>query len=536
LAGQLAVDFGTSNTVIARWDPAEETGRPILVEGYGVKSPEGIPIIPSLIHYAPGGEVWIGNEVLDRNLQYDQENTFRLMKRYISNKAPEIPRNLGNGIKKTFYEAGGDFLRAVLEAAAAYFSIEDDEVAFSVPVEAYEHYADWLTTVAQSAGMPRVRLIDEPSAAALGYGTNIQPGQVYLVFDFGGGTLDVMVAIIEEEDSTFTGHGRRCRVLGKAGLDLGGSDLDQYLFEKLLEKNNKRATDPDIEAKSGELFIRCEEAKKRLSDYENAEVTVVDPETGELLIGANFTRSEYEDLLDEHDVLRDINKTIRDALNGAEERGYGEGCITTALMVGGSSYTPAVRRVVEQFFGRERVRLDRPMDAVARGACSLVAGIDFFDHIQHTYTLRSIDIESNDYKFTDIVPKGTTYPSDEPVFEKFIRPISDGQKDLGIAIFERGETPAKSSSQKMEVVYDPKGSVRLSRITADDREQRSMFWINKDNPTFLKVRDGTPDTKKGENRFKVEFNISDNKHLLITARDLYDNKLIYKDYPVIKLS
>ena len=75
----------------------------------------------------------------------------------------------------------------------------DEEIGLTVPVEAFEHYEHWLTGVVEAAGLPRFRLIDEPSAAALGYGVFLEPGDVYLIFDFGGGTLDVAVIVIEDQ-------------------------------------------------------------------------------------------------------------------------------------------------------------------------------------------------------------------------------------------------------------------------------------------------------------------------------------------------
>src|SRR5207244_10907527 len=102
-------------------------------------------------------------------------------------------------------------------------NLRDEEIALTVPVEAFEHYENWLVGVAEAAGMPRFRLLDEPSAAALGYGAVIQAGEVYLIFDFGGGTLDVAVVLVEENQPETVG--RRCRVLGKAGVDLGGASV-----------------------------------------------------------------------------------------------------------------------------------------------------------------------------------------------------------------------------------------------------------------------------------------------------------------------
>lgn len=106
------------------------------------------------------------------------------MKRYIANRSP-VQRRL-DGKQISHFDAGKDFLSTVLLFAASELNLGDEEVAFTVPVEAFEHYENWLTDVAEAAGIRRFRLIDEPSAAALGYGAHIQPGDVYLIFDFGG--------------------------------------------------------------------------------------------------------------------------------------------------------------------------------------------------------------------------------------------------------------------------------------------------------------------------------------------------------------
>ena len=186
MSGRLAVDFGTSNTVLAVWDETQQEGVPLFIPEYCRRFQQGaewISVSPSLIHYASDQRQWVGNQVMQNNL-YNSPRTFRWMKRYISNRSP-IKINL-DGHEITPFQAGRDFLSTLLVFAAQELNLQDEEVAFSAPVESYEHYEDWLADVAQAAGITRFRLIDEPSAAALGYGAHIQPGNVYLIFDFGG--------------------------------------------------------------------------------------------------------------------------------------------------------------------------------------------------------------------------------------------------------------------------------------------------------------------------------------------------------------
>src|SRR5207248_8911638 len=110
-----------------------------------------------------------------------------------------------------------------------------------------------------------------------------------------------------------------------------------------------------------------------------------------------------------------IDQTIRHALNSARERGYEEENLHRILMVGGGSLIPAVQRTLQRIFGRERVMLERPLDAVARGAAAFVAGVDFFDHIQHSYAIRFLNRDKGGYDFRTIVPRGTPYPTLEPL-------------------------------------------------------------------------------------------------------------------------
>ncbi|MCR4413715.1 MAG: Hsp70 family protein [Thermoguttaceae bacterium] len=535
MPGRLGVDFGTSNTVLAVWDDSRGEAVPLALADYAaprVQASEGVatepvPTIPSLIHYGPQNTRWIGAQVAGRNLGHS-ERTFRFMKRYIANRSLVQVRVDGKPI--SHFDAGRDFLAAVLGMAATELGLADEEIGVTVPVEAYEHYEDWLLGVAEAAGMRRVRLIDEPSAAALGYGAHIQPGHLYLIFDFGGGTLDVSVVCIEEADAAATG--RRCRVLGKAGTPLGGVTIDQWLFQEVLRQSGRSDGDAEVRRVSGLLLTECEQAKIRLSLEDRADITVVDPQTGAVL-AAEFTRDTFEELLDRHEALRRVDETIRRALNDARERGYTEDDLNAVLLVGGSSAMPCVRRTVQRIFGRERVRLDRPFDAVARGAAALVAGVDFFDHIQHSYAIRHVDSRKGHYSYRELVKRGTPYPTKEPLARLTIKASHKGQTQLGLAIFELGEQHRPSAGRPVELVFDPSGAARLAEVTPDDEQRRAQFWINEQNPTFLRA---DPPAAQGEPCFEVESGVDANKRLLITARDLRTGKLTHRDYPVVKLT
>jgi len=154
--GRFACDFGTTNTVLCLWDEASEEGCPVGLPGISrltLSEPERVPVIPSLIHYTPDERQWIGQKVVTQN-RCDSAETFKWMKSGVSSR--NSARRRVHGREITAQDAAGDYLRSVLTMAQAEFDLDDEEVAFTVPVESYEHYADWLGTVAaddvQAAG------------------------------------------------------------------------------------------------------------------------------------------------------------------------------------------------------------------------------------------------------------------------------------------------------------------------------------------------------------------------------------------------
>ena len=528
MGSPLAIDFGTSNTVLAVWDPLLKDGVTIHIPEFSREyrqENETISVVPSIIHYTEDNRRWIGEQVMARGL-YHSRRTFRWMKRYISQRSP-IKVKLGDRDITPFI-AGRDFLSSLLLFAASELDIKGQEIGLSVPVESFEHYEEWLSSVAEAAGMPRFRLIDEPSAAALGYGAHIQPGHVYLIFDFGGGTMHAAVVLMEPEESSLSG--RRCRVLGKAGKYIGGSSIDQWIFAEVLKQNGRQDYEEGIRQISNSLLVECERVKENLSLTADANLSIEEPGSGHR-ITASLTRGRFEELLDQHELFAEINRTIRTALNAARERGYDEDCIQSVLMVGGSSAIPSVQRTIRQVFGSERVLYHRPLDAVARGAAAFVAGVDFYDHIQHDYAIRFVNPKTGAYEYRIIIKRGTSYPTSQPISHLVVKSSFDGQKQLGIAIFEMSEQQSAPNSG-MEIVFDHGGAARMMQVTPQEQEDRRLYWMNEKNPTFLLA---DPPGSQGEPRFSVDFGVDSNKRLTISARDLKSGALTHADLPVVKL-
>lgn len=528
MTGRLGIDFGTSNTVISLWDVTTNDSSTFKLGNFSRLAKvdgKNLYSIPSIIHYSPEFKYLYGNEVNQQNL-LSSPRTFKWMKRYIAERSP-VERTIDDR-KITYHDAGRRFLTEILQEAGKFVSPEEEDVVLTVPVEAYEDYTHWLSKVVNDASLFRFKIIDEPSAAALGYEAELNPDDIYLVFDFGGGTLDVAIVKMEGD---LKDAGKFCHVLGKAGLDLGGTRIDEWLFQEIFERQGKELSEDDWNIVSRSLLTECETLKERLSFEEIAEVSVFNPFTGGIL-AASFTRTDFETLLDKHDAFSKIDKTIRRALKIAEQKGFTEEDIKSVLMVGGCSNIPAIQKMLKRIFGNEKVKLTRPMDAVARGAARYAAGMAFKDYIQHDYAIRYVNPINGLYEYRPIVRRGTQYPTSEPTAILTIKASFDGQNQLGIPIFEIGHDSWSAADMKNEIFFDYAGKPHEKKLSETETAKRNFFWINKKNPTFLWA---DPPAKKSEPYFELQFLIDSNRKLLITARNVKTGKTMLEAYPVANL-
>lgn len=526
---RVAVDFGTSNTVLATWDEGRETARVLEIPGWSrpcTGRDESTPHIPSLIHYSQGDATWIGNQVHEKGL-LDSPSTIRWMKHYILTRSPVRVPLPGRTI--SYREAGADYLGGILSMLVQEHDRSDTEAVFSVPVEAFEHYQDWVTDLAGTSGIRTVRVVDEASAAALASGLSVQAGEVFMLFDMGGGTLDVSVVQLEEGEN---GNGRRCRVLGKAGEEIGGMRIDQLIFEYAQRQGESTLGPAEMKRLSRPLLTACERAKEALSLVETTQISASPIGPGESGFSIPFSRGDFERLLEENDIFARLNSTLQRALQGAYSRGFEESDMNGVIMVGGCSQIPAIRRALEYRFGRNRVRHDHPMDTVARGAAAFSAGIDLDDHVQHEYALRFWNSRSGTHEYRTLVRQGDPYPSRQPVARMLIRATYDGQTQMGVPIFETA-TPGTVTGQCLrELVSDTGGGVRLLDLPDGERERKKMFWMNEHAPLFIAA---SPPAMRDESRFEISFSLDTNKRLLITARDTKTGQFVMKDQPVVRL-
>ncbi|GIV66617.1 MAG: Hsp70 family protein [Chloroflexota bacterium] len=527
----LGIDFGTSNTLIAGWDADSQQVLLTHIPEYSrclFQDGDNIPLIPSLIHYSPEGQVWIGNQVLQQGLA-NSRFTLRWMKQYILSRSPIRIRIEDHEITPT--KAAQDFLSTLLTFLREEQGIIPRKIAFSAPVESFEFYTNWLRTLSENHHLPEVSWIDEPIAAAIGYELEVKPGSIFFVFDFGGGTMNAAMVIVENELSAK--NQPLCRVLGKAGKNLGGMRIDQWLYQETLLRFNLSEELTAVRQYSTHILTACEKLKQALSHHHQAT-------TGDILLGnglaVNLTlkREEFEKILDRNHLFGEITLLFRNVLHQAYERGYSQDQITSVLMVGGSSMIPAIQQHVRQYFKDTPVHVQRPLDAVARGAALFVGGMGILDHIRHDYAIRYLDPVSHQYAFQKIVSSGTAYPTPQPVSRLTIKPTFEGQNKLGLAIFEI-RNPLESSffQENLELIFDPQGSARIVQLSSQKIEERTCFFVNEHCPTFLTA---DPPSEPGLPRFEISFSIDSQKRLTITARDLQTGVIILDNHPVIRLS
>ena len=529
MPGRLAIDFGTCNTVAALWDDAAGDARTLELGDLSIPcSHDGRPyhLVPSLSHYDPDGRLRVGRQVASVEGLRSHPHTFKWIKTYVAGQM-RLPRRVGSSTID-FFQAGSDYLGQILLAAGAFADLANEEVAFTVPVESFEHYQNWLDDAVAKAGVRLPRYLDEPSAAALGYAVAVRPGDTFMVFDLGGGTADA--SIVRAEPAP-VGE-RRCKLLGKAGAQAGGSAIDQWLARDCA----RRAGIPDDQARRMMplLLEEAERVKIALSQADAEDFRFPAP-AGEAPVTLRCSRSALEDLLDTNGFYTRLN-TILDLTEAqARERGFARDDLRACLLTGGSSLIPSVRRLVRSRYG-ELTRAERPFEAVALGASAWIAGAGIDPIIRHSYALRPYDRAKGTYVFQTIVPAGAPYPCPVTDPRDASRPLvltikasNDQQTRLGLQIFEIAHRDSTACGSGGDLVFDQNGGVRfVDKAPVEESTQRPVG-----SPTFIHA---DPPAQAGDPRFQASFSIDPQKRLCVTVTDLRTGRLLLAAAPMIKLS
>jgi molecular chaperone DnaK len=537
----LAFDFGTCNSVVARWNEAlkdiETPDLPNLGIFYPQPGLEPARVIPSVIHFAVESALLVGSQV-DAAGVANHPGTFRWLKMDMLRNGGANRGRRVNGRVIYPRHAADELVDRILMFVRGYFGDIDEEIVLTVPVEAFDHYIDWLREAAIKRFPGGITFIDEATACMLGYIDKVLDREAYCIVDFGGGTLDVSVV---RTDLLGAGHAK-CRILGRAGEEIGGIMIDNWLLEHIQEEEG--LADDDIASIGPSLLEAIEQAKIAISNgSEQASFTRYNEVTGRL-IEVTLTSATLKEALekkrepDRNNLYQHIIRTLDRALDQARDRaGIRKEELKGIFLVGGSSLLPGIEEKIREFFPLSDVHAGNPFEAIARGACRYSGGI-FDQTLTHDYCLRSWNRELRDFELVPVVPRGTPYPTGKPVCSKYIKAASDNQETLGLVIYER-------SSMSRPLITYVNGADGLRPVREGEREESRQKPLNPEDSEFIHA---VPPCRSGERRFIAGFGVDSNRRLTLWLRDTEENNSSYillrdgsrlplpvSDLPVVKL-
>ncbi len=529
---KLAIDLGTTNTVIARWDEAAGIPEVVNIADVGTGGIDGRPpLVPSLVYIQDGasGTVLIGQTIPNCNLDQQRDNRlFRNFKRGIVSAPAPDPRLIDDKLWGD-KDAGRSFVRSLIDIMP-YKQTDIDQLVLTAPVASFEGYLAWLNDIMDELASEKIRIVDESTAAALGYAVT-KPGAVVLVFDFGGGTLDLSLVQLPESREKTGGFLRRllkvnanqhsAKVIAKAGRVIGGSDVDQWLLADVLKRAG--LTIKDLGDHYPRLLTACEQAKIALSTSEKETITFM--ASGKTL-SVDYTRDDLEALLEANGFFTALRRVVDKVMHVARQKGIFKEDIHYVLMVGGTSLMPSVQRTLAQYFTDMAVRADKPFTAVAEGALQIAAGYGLEDYLVHSYGIRHLDAETGQHQYDEIIPMGSGYPTQAPI-EVVLGAAHADQEAIEFVI---GEIDSDAVSM-IEVQYENGQAVFVAQA---NQSAQQIIPLNEDGALNILAK-LNPKGQPGDDRLKAEFSVDDRRRLRVTVTDLKNNQELLHDAVVVTL-
>ena len=484
----IGIDLGTTNSVVA----VIEGGEPTVIT-----NAEGQRVTPSVVAFAKSGERLVG-QVAKRQAVTNPENTVFSIKRFMGRRFGEVTEEMTmvpyevvraqNGDARI--KAGGKelsppelsamVLQKLKQSAEEHLGQKVNRAVITVPAYFNDAQRQATKDAGQIAGLEVLRIVNEPTAAALAYGLDKKADETIAVYDFGGGTFDISIlevgeGIVEVKSTNGDTH-------------LGGDNLDQRLIDWIVEEFR---SDEGIDLGKDRMALQrlkeaAEKAKMELSTVMETEINlpfITADQSGPKHLQKKLTRAKFEQLVDE--LLRRTVEPVKRALTDANLE---PSQIDEVVLVGGSTRVPRVQQMVKELFGKEPHRGVNPDEVVAIGA-AIQAGV--------------LAGEVKDLLLLDVTP------------------LSLGIETLGgvmTKLIERNTTIPTKKSEVFSTAADNQPSVEVHVLQGE----RSMAI---DNRTLGKFHlDGIPPAPRGMPQVEVTFDIDANGIVNVNAKDLGTGK------------